>query len=161
METKSIEQIKEEYAGEHGRDSWEEFFQWNTLCHTPHDIMQDHYNEIMKRYAQQFQSPTSFLNTEIMALRERVEELEAWKESAKNVLSNLKLQELGKVLDIKLGEDISSNVFPKVKSLNERVGELEDMLMQSKTVLENRDKMSSKMMLTVANEIESLINKSK
>ena len=48
---KTLEQIKEEYANEQCRDNWHEYFKWLELCHTPHDVMQKHYDEIAKRYA--------------------------------------------------------------------------------------------------------------
>lgn len=51
---KTLEQIKDEYANEKGRDSWEEYFKWLDLCHTPHDVMQRHYDEIAQRYATEY-----------------------------------------------------------------------------------------------------------
>ena len=47
----------------------------------------------------------------------KVDELTRWKESALKVLNALDLQELGKELVIGLGEDIASQVLPKVKEL--------------------------------------------
>lgn len=140
MGTKSIEQIKEEYAGEHGRDSWEEFFQWNTLCHTPHDIMQDHYNEIMKRYAKQFQAPTK--------------DLEDWKESSLRVMKELNLQAIGYELGLKLGSSIAPQVLPEIMGLKERVHELEGLLNK----LYNSDGWLAP---EDHKRIQSLINKSK
>lgn len=46
-----LKQIKDDYANEQGRDDWEEYFKWLDLCHTPHDVMQKHYDEIARRYA--------------------------------------------------------------------------------------------------------------
>jgi len=121
-------------------------FDFNGLC------------ALLEKYkSEQFQTPTDALNTEIMVLRERVVELEAWKESAKNVLSNLKLQELGKVLDIKLGEDIAINVLPKVNRLIGRIDELEGCLRDLRDCRETW----SDLFQSDKDKIESLINKSK
>lgn len=49
-----LDQIKDDYAGEQGRDSWEEYFMWLDLCHTSHSVMQRHYDEIAKRYATEY-----------------------------------------------------------------------------------------------------------
>ena len=51
---KILEEIKDDYANEQGRDNWEEYFKWLDLCHTPHDVMQKHYDEIAKRYATEY-----------------------------------------------------------------------------------------------------------
>jgi len=47
----------------------------------------------------------------------KTEELTRWKESAMKVLGAIDLQELAKELGIGLGEDIASQVLPKVKEL--------------------------------------------
>lgn len=49
----TLQQIKDEYANEQGRDSWDEFFSWNELTHTGIDRMQYHHDQIAIRYAQE------------------------------------------------------------------------------------------------------------
>lgn len=65
---KTLEDIKDEYANECGRDSWEDYFKWNELCHMPLSHMQVAHDEIAKRFA-----------------------LEVAKEALKNAADNAKL----------------------------------------------------------------------
>lgn len=51
---KTIEEIKDEYANERGRDSWDQYFQWLTLCHTDHDTMQYIHDKVLSMYAKQY-----------------------------------------------------------------------------------------------------------
>lgn len=112
----TLEEIKDNYANEQGRDTWDEFFSWNELCHTGIDKMQYHHDQIAQRYAQY-----------------QTQELTAWKESASKVFKNLDLQAIGKTLGIGLGEDVSVNVLPKVKELQEQNAELVEMLEDMET----------------------------
>lgn len=48
---KTLQEIKDEYAGEQGRDSWDEFFKYCVLIHSRLDTMQYHHDEIAKRFA--------------------------------------------------------------------------------------------------------------
>ncbi len=48
---KKLHEIKNEYAGEQGRDSWDEFFEYCELTHTPLERMQYHHDEVSKRFA--------------------------------------------------------------------------------------------------------------
>ncbi|WP_312364026.1 hypothetical protein [Sphingobacterium sp.] len=48
---KKLHEIKDEYAGEQGRDSWDEFFEYCELTHTPLERMQYHHDEVAKRFA--------------------------------------------------------------------------------------------------------------
>ena len=48
---KTLHEIKNEYAGEQGRDSWDEFFEYCELTHTPLERMQYHHDEVSKRFA--------------------------------------------------------------------------------------------------------------
>lgn len=59
-------------------------------------------------------------------LQARIEELEAWKESAMKTLNDVNLQECGKLLNVGLGQNIAVNIVPKIKELkaeNERLKE--------------------------------------
>ncbi|MNK26430.1 hypothetical protein D3C87_447660 [compost metagenome] len=47
---KTLEEIKDEYAGEQGRDSWEEFFKYCDLIHTRLETMQYHHDQVAKRF---------------------------------------------------------------------------------------------------------------
>lgn len=58
-------------------------------------------------------------------LLKRNEELEAWKKEAMEVMENLNLQELCKVLNLKLGSDVSKEILPSVKLLIKRNNESE------------------------------------
>lgn len=57
----------------------------------------------------------------------KVDDLTRRKESAMKVLNDLDLQELAKELKVGLGEDIASQVLPKVKDLQERMYTDEDV----------------------------------
>jgi len=103
------------------------------MSKTPEEIM----NEIAKE--QNFRSWTTMVehnmvsDVDIIGVTERyaqfqTQELSDWKESASKVFKNLDLQTLGKTLGIGLGEDISTNVLPKVKELQEQNKELVKML---------------------------------
>lgn len=48
---KTLQEIKDEYAGEQGCDSWDEFFKYCELIHSRLDTMQYHHDEIAKRFA--------------------------------------------------------------------------------------------------------------
>lgn len=57
---------------------------------------------------------------------------------------------------------ITGNRYQKQNEvLRERVAELEDKLRECKVILENRERMSARMMQSVADEVKSLINKGK
>lgn len=51
-----------------------------------------------------------------------------WKDEAQKVLSNLKLQEVGKELEIGLGEDIAINILPKIQEMKHKIIVLESVL---------------------------------
>jgi len=54
---------------------------------------------------------------DLTQLKKYKEDLEAWKESAMQVMSDLSLQELGKLLNVKLGTSVSEQILPSVKTL--------------------------------------------
>ena len=56
------------------------------------------------------------------------EEVENWKREALVMLNKLDLQEIGKVLGLKLGSEISSEVLPGIRRLQSRVTVLEEAL---------------------------------
>ena len=49
-----------------------------------------------------------------------LEELSAWKESALTVLNGIALQEIGKELNLSLGQDIGPMILPAIKALKQR-----------------------------------------
>lgn len=68
---------------------------------------------------------------EAKSIVEQIEKLEAekrelqyWKESMMAVTKDLQLQEIGKVLNVKLGTSISENVLPSIKKLINEKAEL-------------------------------------
>lgn len=67
MEIKTIEQIKEEYAIEQERDSWEEFREY--YIYWDRGILQDGIDQVATLYASQFQKQNELL-------RERIKEME-------------------------------------------------------------------------------------
>ncbi len=50
-------------------------------------------------------------------LRNRISELEAWKESAMKVMPDF--QAIGKALGLKLGEDVSPQILPRIQAMSE------------------------------------------
>ncbi|MDP9954719.1 hypothetical protein J2X97_000356 [Epilithonimonas hungarica] len=49
------------------------------------------------------------------------DELQAWKESASTILNNIDLQKVGKLIDVKLGDDVSDKILPFIeKSIKEK-----------------------------------------
>lgn len=75
---RTLQEIKDEYAGEQGRDSWFEFFQYHELTHTPLDRMQYHHDEVAKRFAKEVSEYNKYImkaGIELIA-KERQEQLE-------------------------------------------------------------------------------------
>ena len=83
------------------------------------------------------QAPTDVLTTEIMFLRERNEELSAWKESATQVMNDLNLQAIGDELGFKLGSSIAPQVLPAIKKMKDINAEMLCMLESRLKVFEN------------------------
>ena len=50
-----IEEIKMSYAAEHGKKSWKEFMDWNTLTHTSLERMEKHLDEVVLRIEKHYQ----------------------------------------------------------------------------------------------------------
>lgn len=111
--SKTIEEIKDEVAIEYGWKSWKS-------CYGDDGITNTMIGEIAERYAQS-----------------QTHELTAWKESASKVFKNLDLQAIGKTLGIGLGEDVSTNVLPKIKELQEQNAELVRVLERCKDLMQN------------------------
>lgn len=64
-----------------------------------------------------------------------LDRLSKWKTSAKLVFSNLRLQEVGKELEIGLGEDIAINVLPKIQEMKHKIIVLESTLADIKVAV--------------------------
>ena len=71
----TIEEIKDNYANEQGRDTWDEFFSWNEVCHTGIDKMQYHHDQIAQRYAQSQTQALKEQNAELVELVERCKDV--------------------------------------------------------------------------------------
>lgn len=50
---KTLQEIKDEYANEWGRDSWDDYFMYCQLCHMSLDTFQCHMDIINKRFAKE------------------------------------------------------------------------------------------------------------
>ena len=96
--SKTIEEIKEECAKDFGFKNYVDVEDW--------DCEYLIIDEVAERYAQS-----------------QTQELQDWKESASKVFKNLDLQAIGKTLGIGLGEDVSTNVLPKIKELQDQNAE--------------------------------------
>jgi hypothetical protein len=66
------------------------------------------------------------LSRDAQALEKRCEELEAWKESAMQVMNAANFQEIGKLLNVPLGESIADKIVPAIKALRERLRVVEE-----------------------------------
>lgn len=64
-----------------------------------------------------YQAATQASEIEINSLKERVEELESWKNQAIAVESEWDCQSVGKALNIPLGHSIRENILPKIAEL--------------------------------------------
>lgn len=84
--------------------------------------------EISERYAQSKNETIRHLAGVNIDLKKQIQELTEWKESASKVFNNLDLQTLGKTLGIGLGKDVSINVLPKIKELQEQNSELVNVI---------------------------------
>jgi len=111
--SKTIEEIEKDYIIELGYKKHEDYPLMLTKLHTIDASLTLHkfMTKVAERYA-----------------RSQTQELIDWKESASKVFKNLDLQTLGKTLGIGLGEDVSTNVLPKVKELIEQNAELVEAL---------------------------------
>ena len=101
--SKTIDEIKEECAKDFGFNNYGDVEDWNSECMI--------IDEVAERYAQS-----------------QTQELQDWKESASKVFKNLDLQAIGKTLGIGLGEDVSVNVLPKIKEIQEQNAGLVEIL---------------------------------
>lgn len=70
MEIKGVRQIKEEYAIEQERDSWEEFREY--YIYWDRGILQDGIDQVATRYASQFQKENDVLRKEVTELKETI-----------------------------------------------------------------------------------------
>lgn len=50
-----INKVKSSYAAEHGKGSWEEFMDWNTLTHTSLERIEKHMDELILRIEKHYQ----------------------------------------------------------------------------------------------------------
>ena len=66
---KTTDEIKDEYANERGRDSWEQYFQWLTLCQTDHDTMQYIHDKVLSMYAKQYIDRVKELESALKCMR--------------------------------------------------------------------------------------------
>lgn len=57
-------------------------------------------------------------------LLKEIEQLKRWKESAMEVMNDINLQEIRKILNVKLGEDIPVKILPAIKSLKAEIEQL-------------------------------------
>ena len=64
----------------------------------------------------------------IEKLEKENKELSIWKEEAMEVMSQFQMQEIGKVLNIELGDSISKQTLPSIKKLIAENEELVDLL---------------------------------
>lgn len=62
---------------------------------------------------------------DVCFLKRRIEELEAWKESAMQVLNDVNLQKIGKILKVPLGASIAEKIVPSLLAMQARIKELE------------------------------------
>lgn len=88
-----VEEIKTGYAAEHGKGSWEEFMDWNTLTHTSHEKMEKHMDEVVlrieKHYERDFQKIVENLR-EVSAQLELHQGFESkLTQEAKELINNL------------------------------------------------------------------------
>lgn len=109
---KTLQQIKDEWAKDHGYIDYKEFYELTRAVDTYQVfIMDGAVNQISIRYAQ-----------------EQNRELQAWKESASKILHNIDLQKLGKLLDMQYGTAIDEQLLPHVTKLVHHNRELVAML---------------------------------
>lgn len=77
------------------------------------------------RASSQFQMEVIIIN-----LKKQIEELEGWKKSALAIIPDL--QEIGKLLNLPLGESVHDKIIPAIKSMQQRIQYLELDLVDEK-----------------------------
>ena len=98
----------------------------------------------------------------IEKLEKENEELSIWKEEAMEVMSQFQMQEIGKVLNIELGDSISKQTLPSIKKLIAENEELVEMLNTILRFLDNEyDDNRSEYNYQISNQISELLNKVK
>lgn len=65
---------------------------------------------------------------EMEALHKRIDELETWKKGAEEVLDDLRLQEVAKLIGVPLGCAVAPRILPALQEYQERIAELEEEL---------------------------------
>lgn len=86
------------------------------------------FNRYKELYKYSWQAATKASESEINSLKERVAELESWKNQAIAVESEWDCQSVGKALNIPLGHSIRANILPKIKELTASNNQLREAL---------------------------------
>lgn len=68
-----INEIKTEYAAEHGKGSWEEFMDWNTLTHSSLERMEKHMDEVISRVEKYYKRDMIIFSSLVMELTAQLE----------------------------------------------------------------------------------------
>lgn len=79
-------------------------------------------NYVVWRAFDSFKGHVFRLETELDKRDKTLKELEAWKAEATKVFDALNLQEIGRELQIPLGEEIAPQVLPGIRKLRESLG---------------------------------------
>ena len=84
--------------------------------------------------------------------------LRQWKKEAMEVMANFQLEEIGKVLNLKLGTSVSEQVLPQILKLQTDKAELLEMLEKCLEVFEIQDNEQEKLKNEALNLIKKIKN---
>lgn len=104
--SKTIDEIKEQYAIEKGFNNWEGF-----IMEQPVYRYEDHTDEVAERYAE-------------IKSRDITKQSDYYIE----ILDRIDLKNIGIVLGIENNKSVSKNLLPKIKELQEQNADLVEML---------------------------------
>lgn len=135
--TKTLQQIKDEYAYEHKFEGWADLQDY--YIHWDNEKLENAIDQVAIRYAE-----------------EQNKQLQEWKESMMTIHNELDLQGIGDALGLKLGSSIAPEVLPKINELVDRNRELMEMLQQLKESLDDGIKTVPKS--NFHNRLNELIN---
>ena len=92
-----INEIKTAYATEHGKGSWEEFMDWNTLTHTSLERMEKHMDEVVLRIEKHYQRSVKQIIEQLREVSAQLEMHQGYEskltQDAKHLINNLDDQE--------------------------------------------------------------------
>lgn len=125
-----VEEIKTDYAAEHGKESWKELMDWNTLTHTSLERMEKHMDEVISRVEKYYKREMTIFGS---LLREMTAQLEMYQgyeskmtEEAKGLICNI--DDLENTYGPHYQELIENRMRLEKLKMNVQVGNLKNLI---------------------------------